>query len=139
MNTELLKQHLLNHDVRPTKPRLLIAQYLFDEDLQKEKFHFTVADVFQHLVNNNTVIAFASVYNVIHAFVDAGLLAKISIPHMDANSIYYDTNTSAHYHLIDEQSGKIEDIQHSQLQITGIADIEKSDKYQVDLLIRKLM
>ena len=88
-----LADKLRSSGLRPTKQRIMLAEYLFIRD---KTFHFTVENLDKAINKKNLVdkIALATIYNTVHAFKKAGHLKEILIK--DGKN-YFDTNTSAHF------------------------------------------
>jgi Fe2+ or Zn2+ uptake regulation protein len=64
---------------------------------------------------------------------DAGLLKDLRFPHMD--KVIYDNNVSAHHHFLDEDSGRILDLDDTHVEFKA----KLSDTYEVhdvDILVR---
>ena len=99
--------------LRPTKQRLLLAEYLFNRD---KTFHFTVENLDKAINKKNSEdkIALATIYNTVHAFKKAGHLKEILIK--DGKN-YYDTNTSSHHHFYDEYTRELIDIDSQEVEI----------------------
>lgn len=99
--------------LRPTRQRLALAKLLFD-DCDR---HVTAEQLHTEALSGNIRVSLATVYNTLHQFTAAGLLREIVV---DAGRSYFDTNTSAHHHFFDENSGMLTDVPHGQLQVSGI-------------------
>jgi len=116
--------------VRPTRPRLLLAQELFDGVHR----HITAEQLHAAVVRKGEAIALATVYNNLHQFTDAGLLRQVVV---DASSVYFDTNISAHHHFFDTRDGRLTDVpqQDALLQNLPAAPAGRTIT-QVDVIIR---
>ncbi len=70
-----IKEILRANDLRPTKQRVLIGDYLFD-GIDK---HVTAESLFKKLSNEKRGVSLATVYNTLHEFCKKELLNKITI------------------------------------------------------------
>ena len=114
--TKLYTAKLRSSNLRPTKQRLKISQYLFDRE---KTFHFTVDDLGKvfNSKNSSNKISLATLYNTVHAFKKAGHLREVFI---NRDRSYFDTNVSSHHHFFDEQKNEIIDIDSSLVKVNRI-------------------
>lgn len=96
---------LEKHDLRITKPRLKVAQVLFEDGKDR---HVTAEWVSTRVSKLGEPIALATVYNTLNAFVDAGLLQIVNFEH--GGSAYFDTNLDHHHHFVNDETGELTDI-----------------------------
>ena len=74
-NLKMYVQKLRSSNLRPTKQRLKICQFLFDK---KKTFHFTVETLNKKINKNGaTKVSLATIYNTVEAFTSAGYLKEI--------------------------------------------------------------
>ena len=108
-------QKLRSSNLRPTKQRLKICQFLFDRE---KTFHFTVETLNKKINKNGTMkVSLATIYNTVEAFTSAGYLKEILT---SKNKSYYDTNIKSHHHFYDEGSKELTDIHYSQIKLSKI-------------------
>jgi Fur family iron response transcriptional regulator len=83
---------LRSSNLRPTRQRVLIAEYLFNRE---KTFHFTVEKLNKILNKKENLekISLATIYNTVSAFKKAGHLKEILT---NNNTSYFDTNISSH-------------------------------------------
>lgn len=112
--TSLLKQYGIN----PTAQRLEIARILFSK-LQ----HLSAEQVLNAINIDNTTVSKATVYNTLNLFARKGLVRQVIV---DPNRIFYDSNTTSHYHFYNEDTGELRDLDTNQLEIPGIPDIPEN-------------
>jgi Fur family iron response transcriptional regulator len=96
--------------LRLTRQRQMLAALLFDgqdKHVTAEQLHAAVSRQREH-------VSLATVYNTLHQFTDAGLLRKVVV---GQDSVYFDTNTAAHHHFFDEESGDLTDVPSSAVDI----------------------
>ena len=114
-NLKIYVQKLRSSNLRPTKQRLKICQFLFDRE---KTFHFTVETLNKKINKNRaTKVSLATIYNTVEAFTSAGYLKEILT---SKNKSYYDTNIKSHHHFYDEGSKELTDIHYSQIKLSKI-------------------
>ncbi|UPT74640.1 MAG: transcriptional repressor [Elusimicrobiota bacterium] len=97
--------------VQPTAQRIAIARYVLCE-----ADHPTAEQVKSWADANFPKMSMATVYNTLNALVDAGLLKKHAFPHL--NEATYDDNITEHYHLLDEKTGRVFDLDPADVKVT---------------------
>ena len=125
-------QKLRSSNLRPTKQRLKICQFLFNRE---KTFHFTV-ETLNKKINKNvaTKVSLATIYNTVEAFTNAGYLKEILT---SKNKSYYDTNIKSHHHFYDEESKELTDIQYSQIKLSKVPTPPKGKKIKnLEVVIR---
>ena len=131
-NLKMYIQKLRSSNLRPTKQRLKICQFLFDRE---KTFHFTV-EILNKKINKNgaTKVSLATIYNTVEAFTSAGYLKEILT---SKNKSYYDTNIKSHHHFYDEGSKELTDIRYSQIRLSKIPTPPKGKKIKnLEVVIR---
>ena len=131
-NLKMYVQKLRSSNLRPTKQRLKICQFLFDRN---KTFHFTVETLNKKINKNGaTKVSLATIYNTIEAFTNAGYLKEILT---SKNKSYYDTNTKSHHHFYDEGSKELTDIHYSQIKLSKVPVPPKGKKIKnLEVVIR---
>ena len=131
-NLKMYVQKLRSSNLRPTKQRLKICQFLFDRD---KTFHFTVETLNKKINKHGaTKISLATIYNTIEAFTNAGYLKEILT---SKNKSYYDTNIKSHHHFYDEGSKELTDIHYSQIKLSKVPVPPKGKKIKnLEVVIR---
>ena len=131
-NLKIYVQKLRSSNLRPTKQRLKICQFLFDRE---KTFHFTV-EALNKKINKNgaTKVSLATIYNTVEAFTSAGYLKEILT---SKNKSYYDTNIKSHHHFYDEGSKELTDIHYSQIKLSKVPIPPKGKKIKnLEVVIR---
>ena len=131
-NLKIYVQKLSASNLRPTKQRLKIYQFLFDRE---KTFHFTV-ETLNKKINKNRVtkVSLATIYNTVEAFTSAGYLKEILT---SKNKSYYDTNIKSHHHFYDEGSKELTDIHYSQIELSKVPVPPKGKKIKnLEVVIR---
>lgn len=131
MTPQEIDQCLLRNGLRPTRQRRAIAGLLFagtDRHVFPEQLH-------QELAAKGTPTALATVYNTLHQFRALGLLREVVV---GPNITCFDTNTSPHCHIYNEDSGELSDVAPEQLGISmnGINLPQGTALSRVDVVVR---
>ena len=131
-NLKIYVQKLRSSNLRPTKQRLNICQFLFDRE---KTFHFTVETLNKKINKNRaTKVSLATIYNTVEAFTSAGYLKEILT---SKNKSYYDTNIKSHHHFYDEGSKELTDIHYSQIELSKVPIPPKGKKIKnLEVVIR---
>lgn len=98
-----IKSQLETAGLRPTRQRLALAGLLFAETPR----HVTAETLHREAVAAGAQVSLATVYNTLWAFSDAGLVRRMVL---EGASVVFDTNTEAHHHFLNEDTGEITDI-----------------------------
>ena len=125
-------QKLRSSNLRPTKQRLKICQFLFDRE---KTFHFTVESLNKKInKNKDTKLSLATIYNTVEAFTNAGYLKEILT---SKNKSYYETNIKSHHHFYDEESKELTDIKYNQIKLSKVPTPPKGKKIKnLEVVIR---
>ena len=89
--------------LRPTRQRLGLARLLFEGGNR----HITAEQLHREATDGGVKVSLATVYNTLNQFTEVGLLREVAVA---AGRAYFDTNTSAHYHLFNEDTGELFDV-----------------------------
>jgi len=131
-NLKMYVQKLRSSNLRPTKQRLKICQFLFNRE---KTFHFTVETLNKKINKNKGMkVSLATIYNTVEAFTSAGYLKEILT---SKNKSYYDTNIKSHHHFYDEGSKELTDIHYSQIKLSKVPVPPKGKKIKnLEVVIR---
>lgn len=102
----LAGQWLAAGGVRPTRPRMLLADLLVGDGQHR---HVTAESLYEAVRGRGERVALATVYNTLKAFSEAGLLREITV---NGTRCYFDTDTSNHAHFYWEETGELCDAGH---------------------------
>ena len=124
---------LENHNIRPTKQRMVLAKILFE----KGQRHVSAEELFDEVKQDDRKISLATIYNTLKQFSSLGLIREIVV---DQSKSLYCTNLESHYHLYIEDEGKIIDIptENINLNIPSIPACLKLHNIDVIVRIRTL-
>ena len=121
---------LVGAGLRPTRQREIIGKRLF---VGTDR-HFTAEDLYQEILAGDDRVSLATVYNTLGAFIEVGLLNTVSV---DAGRVFYDTNTSPHYHLYNEDGQQLADLHPDGIAVTGLPPLESGEMIdRVDIIVR---
>ncbi len=118
--------------LRPTRQRLMICEHLFDGNDK----HFTAEELFQEISGpaEKSSLSLATIYNTLKGFTEAGLLSTLSV---DSGKMYYDTNTSHHYHVYDAGGRLLSDLETKAMTIVGLPELPEGREIdRIDVIIR---
>lgn len=125
----IITQKLLKAGLRATSKRQAIGALLFDG----ENKHVTAEDVCAMAREADLKVSQATVYNTLNQFVEAGLLKRIIA---GPEKAWFDTNTSDHHHIFDEDALELTDIPADDIAISGLPDFEAGRVKGVELMVR---
>jgi Fur family iron response transcriptional regulator len=128
--TDAIAEKLNQAGLRPTAQRLALARVLFDGGDK----HVSAESLFEDVAEAGLSVSLATVYNTLHQFKAAGLLRELAI---EGDRSYYDTNTSNHFHLFNEEDGALMDIDPATLKISGLPALPKGKVIdRIDVIVR---
>ena len=110
VDEKCIVQRLKTAGLRPTRQRVVIGQLLLDG----RKRHIVAEQLYDEVQATGRNIALATVYNCLHKFTDAGLLRQIN---NSGEAVLFDTNLTAHYHFLEVETGKMKDIDPSDVNL----------------------
>ena len=127
--TSSVRQILVNHGVRPTSQRVEIARLLF-----AAQDHFSAEQVVRMVGRGSNYVSRATVYNTLNLFMESGLVRQLVV---DTGKIFYDSNTTPHYHYYNSQTGELYDIDPSTIDLTGLQELPAGMEVEgIDIIIR---
>ncbi len=91
MTQKQIAEMMTERGIRPTSQRLAVYDYLF-----RHRTHPSADTVYEALVREYPTFSKTTVYNSLHALVEAGLLLELA---MDTGERHYDADTSLHGHF----------------------------------------
>ena len=124
------RERLLCAGLRPTRQRILLTSLLFG----KCDRHVTAESLFHEASRREAKISLATVYNTLRQFQRIGLLREITV---GGGRVYYDTNTSSHYHFLIEDTNDLIDIPASNIVVEFMRKLPPGvEIMHVDVVIR---
>jgi Fur family iron response transcriptional regulator len=124
-----IRAWLRGQGVNPTSQRLDIARVFFSRCI-----HLSAEDVFRLVNTEDQRVSKATVYNTLSLFVERGLIRQVVA---DPNKIFYDSNTAAHHHFFDVNTGELADIDSTDLKVSGLPALPDGKALEgVDVVVR---
>ena len=115
--------------ILPTPQRMEIAQILFAEPQ-----HLSADMIIDRLKAQGSKVSKATVYNTLHLFADKGLVGRRLL---DAERVLYDSVSEPHHHVLNVDTGALQDIPHDSIQIASLPSLpENTEQMSVEVVIR---
>ena len=128
-DTAGLRDLLTAHGINPTPQRLEIAAILLARPQ-----HLSAEQVLQEVSGAGGRVSKATVYNTLGLFADKGLVRQVIV---DSAKVFYDSNVRPHHHFYDVATGRLTDIDASQVQLQSLPDIPEGAVVEgVDVVVR---
>ena len=117
------------HGVLPTPQRIEIAEIL----LAKSQ-HLSAEQIIDALRQNGSGVSKATVYNTLNLFAERGLVRECIV---DPERRFYDSNTTAHHHFFNVDTGELTDIAHDQIGFMNLPELQGGESLEsVEVLIK---
>ena len=111
---------------------MALADLLFPKPGHKQ--HLTADALFAQATKAKTGVSLATVYNTLNQFTEAGLLREVLV---SSGATYFDTNTSSHHHVLDEDTGMLTDLKPGRLALKGVPRPPRGSQVtSVDVIVR---
>lgn len=124
-----IRTWLREQEINPTSQRVQVARAFFSRCV-----HLSAEDVLQLVNTNGERVSKATVYNTLSLFVEKGLIRQVVA---DPSRIFYDSNTSAHHHFFDVETGELTDIDTADLSVSGLPALPVGTTLDgVDVVVR---
>lgn len=126
--TELLQAY----DIQPTQQRVEIAQLLFAGPQ-----HLSAEQVLAAVNQDAAVASKATVYNTLGLFAQKGLVREVIV---DPSRVFYDSNTTAHHHFYNVDTGTLMDIDAGEVAINALPPLPEgtlADGVEVIIRVRQ--
>lgn len=129
LDKEKIIKLLAAHSIQPTQQRVLIAETLF------EKPQHLSADQIKTQINTiEPQVSKATVYNTLGLFARKGLINEVIV---DPNCVFYDSNTKPHHHIYNVDTGVLEDLNESEIEISRLPAMDNNLEIAgVDVIVR---
>lgn len=120
---------LEDHRISPTRQRIEIASILL------AKPQHLSADELLVLVNRGSVrVSKATVYNNLRLFARRGLVREVIV---DPTKVFFDSNTSAHEHIYNIDTGELTDIDGDAIEVNRLPELPDGLEIEgVDVVVR---
>ena len=117
------------YGILATPQRLEIAGIL----LEKPQ-HLSAEQIIDRLRQSGSGVSKATVYNTLNLFVERGLVKECIV---DPERRFYDSNTQAHHHFYDVDSGELTDIPHDLVKFAELPELPGDGRVDsVEVIIR---
>jgi Fur family transcriptional regulator, iron response regulator len=113
-------QILDEHGIQPSAQRVAVAEYVL-----QTTDHPSADTVWARVRQRFPMISRATVYNTLNLFVEKKLLREL---HLSPDSVVFDPNMERHHHLIDDETGRIHDIEWGMVEMP---QIDRVGSYQI--------
>ena len=128
-NRSEIKKRLRTSEITPTHQRVLIAEALFEKPQ-----HVSAEQVLAMVNKDHEEVSKATIYNTLGLFAQKGLINEVII---EPSKVFYDTNLEKHYHLYHTDTGVLEDISSSEINIEKLPEPPEGTVLEdVDIIIR---
>lgn len=120
---------LRRHGITPTHQRIEIAHTLFSRGE-----HLSADQVLAAVNARHSESSKATVYNTLNLFLQKKLVREVIV---DPSKVFYDPNTSRHYHLYNVVTGELTDIDGEQVQVMGLPDLPATlETESIEVIVR---
>lgn len=124
-----LRARLEAHGVGATTQRLQIAALVLAEPQ-----HVTAELVLERLTALGQRVSKATVYNTLNLFAERGLLRTLSL---DPEVTWFDSNTGAHFHIQNLDTGELIDLDPSGVQLVGLPELPPgTEAADIEVVVR---
>jgi Fe2+/Zn2+ uptake regulation proteins len=128
-NKQRVLETLRDAGVNPTSQRVEIGYALFSSCA-----HLSAEEIMQRVNADYPVVSKATVYNTLGLFADHALVREVIV---EPGKVFYDPNVSMHHHFYHVDTGQLQDIPASALQISKLPDIPAETEVEnVEVVIR---
>ena len=100
---------LQSHGINRTKQRILLASLLFTRNQ-----HVGAPALYRKALAIDPTISRSTVYNTLELFRAHGMVQELVL---DSGRRIFDTNMEPHHHLVHEDTGEIEDLDHAGISV----------------------
>jgi len=121
---QVIEEAFQRTGVRRTPQRFFILEHLL---LRRD--HATVEELCQAVNKVHALASRATVYNTLHALVEAGLVREFTL---DGSAARYDANLERHHHFVCDKCGAVEDVEWFDLP----ADMKKKRFRSFEVILR---
>jgi Fur family transcriptional regulator, iron response regulator len=120
---------LERHGITPTPQRLDIAMIML-----AEMHHLSADQVLARVNGKGHAVSKATVYTTLGLFAEKGLIRQVIV---DPAKVFYDSNTSEHYHFYNIDTGTLIDLASDTLPISGLPEAPAGTVADgVDVIVR---
>src|SRR5689334_18002896 len=103
---------LQQNGIQPSAHRVAVGEYVLTTT-----DHPSADRVWARVRRRFPMISRATVYNTLNLFVEKKLLREL---HLAPDSVVFDPNMEKHHHLIDDQTGRIYDVEWNDVEVRKV-------------------
>ena len=111
---------LQQHKISPTRQRVEIAEFIF-----KQPQHLSAEIILEGVIAAGNRVSRATVYNTMGLFARKGVVNEVLI---DRERVFYDSNTDAHQHIYNVDTGELTDVYDAAVTVTSDTIINENLK-----------
>lgn len=124
-----ISQLLRKQGINPTQQRVEIAQIMLARPQ-----HLSADQILDMVNRERATVSKATVYNTLRLFVEQGLVHEVIV---DPSKVFYDSNTGAHHHIYNVDTGTLMDIEADRLTLPALPPLPEGTVAEgVDVIIR---
>lgn len=129
LGREDIRGLLFRHKIQPTQQRVQIAEILF-----QRAQHLSADQVLSRIHDQDAAVSKATVYNTLGLFAREGLVREVII---DPARVFYDSNTAAHHHFFNVDTGELSDIDAGEILVEKTPTLPQGTEAEgVEVIIR---
>ncbi|MCR2032994.1 Fur family transcriptional regulator [Anaerofustis stercorihominis] len=120
-----VKEIIRSHGLKATPNRIAVYEYMLNS-----KEHPSAEMIKEHLNSLGNKFSLATVYNIIEAFLEKGVIIKVRDD--ENNMMRFDANTDFHVHIYNSQTNEItdyEDSEHTKFLEKKLKEIKKENNF----------
>ena len=126
---ENMAELLHSHGINPTHQRIEIAHAL----LSRQQ-HLSADQIMAIVNTRHPETSRATVYNTLNLFLEKKLIREVIV---DPNKVFYDPNICNHHHFYNVDTGRLTDIDASNISISGLPSLPQGTMTEgVDIIVR---
>lgn len=121
---------LVRHKISPTRQRRQIARILFARPQ-----HLSAEQILKSVNHEGgNIVSKATVYNTLGLFVNKGLIREVIV---NSNKVFYDSNTAAHHHFYNVDTGMLQDVDFKHVSLNSVPIPPSGTELDgVDIIVR---
>ena len=129
MDPDGLAELLRAQAITPTAQRLKLAEIL----LARPR-HLSAERLLGLAKREDLAVSQATIYNTLGLFAQRGLVREVVV---DPAKVFYDSNSTEHYHFYDVSTGELTDIDRERIEIGDIPDLPSGASVEgIDVIVR---
>lgn len=115
--------------ITPTQQRVQIAEILFARPQ-----HLSADQVLAIVNSHGPAASKATIYNTLGLFASKGLVREVIV---DPTKVFYDSNTGAHHHFYNVDTGFLTDIEADEVSVTNLPELPANTRAEgIDIIFR---